>query len=82
MQTEIPTTLTETLPEPAESVFTPEEEPPMPTDAVGGKPAQKPRAKPRKKAAFAKAAKSNKGETRKSKSTREKIKEIGNSKTN
>ena len=63
MPPESPATLTETLPEPAESVFTPEEEPPMPVGNVEERPAQKPKAKPRKKAPFPRPAKA-KGETR------------------
>ena len=55
MPSEPPATLTETLPEPAESLFTPEEEPPMPDGNVEDKPAQKPKAKPRKKASYPKA---------------------------
>ena len=77
MPPEPPATLTETLPEPAESVFTPEEEPPMPDGNVEDRPAQKPKAKPRKKAPFPRPTKA-KGETRRVKSTRDKPKETGN----
>ena len=65
---DIATTVTETLPEPAESVFTSEEEPAAQPEAIEGKPAQKPKAKPRKKVSYPRSAKA-KGETRKAKST-------------
>ena len=77
MPPEPPATLTETLPEPAESMFTPEEEPPMPDGNVEEKPAQKPKAKPRKKASYPRPTKA-KGETRRVRSARDKSKETGN----
>jgi uncharacterized LabA/DUF88 family protein len=78
---EIPTTLTETLSESAEFVFTPEGEPATPVKGIEEKPAQKPKAKPRKKASYPKSAKA-KGEIRKSKSTRDKSKDTGTAKIN
>ncbi|HTY64049.1 MAG TPA: NYN domain-containing protein [Acidobacteriota bacterium] len=77
---EAATTLTETLPEPAESLFTPEEEPATPVEEAEGKPAQKPKAKPRKKTSYPRSAKAR-GETRKSKSAKEKSKEAGPART-
>jgi uncharacterized LabA/DUF88 family protein len=77
MPSESPATLTETLPDPAESIFTPEEEPPMVDGNVEDRPAQKPKAKPRKKVSYPKPTKA-KGETRRAKSTRDKSKETGN----
>lgn len=78
---EAATTLTETLPEPAESVEITEEAPAEADGDTEKKPAPKSKAKPRKKASYPRSTKA-KGEARKSKTTREKSKAGGTAKAN
>lgn len=75
------TTVTETLPEPAESIDIAEEAPAEADGDTEKKPAPKPKAKPRKKASYPRSAKA-KGEARKSKTTREKSKAGATAKAN
>jgi hypothetical protein len=79
-QPELASTVTEILQEPAAPVTKPEEQLQIPFEAFEEKPVQKQKPKPRRKVLSPKAAKAGKGETRKSKSTREKAKDVGTSK--
>jgi uncharacterized LabA/DUF88 family protein len=81
LQPEHSAVVTEILPEPAEPVIASGEQPQIAAESVEVTQVQKPKARPRRKTAPARTAKSGKGETRKAKSTREKSKDSGTSRT-
>jgi uncharacterized LabA/DUF88 family protein len=85
-ETESPLIVTEDLPQPEQSASVLEEEAQAPTESraessVEKKPVQKPKPRQRRKTSTSTTAKSGKGETRKTKSTREKTKNAGSSKS-